>query len=130
MTEVIVAILILMVAMLGLLEAINMATNVGMKNQVREEAVYLGEQAMNELRAKTFDNISVNADITQKYTYGSYSVASRIRNSQRKYIVTRSAQTLATTTADGPVTKQLEVVVGWTYKGQSLSNRVVAPLRK
>jgi hypothetical protein len=81
---------------------------------------------MNELRGKGFDNISVPSVTAQLYTYKTYSVASKLRGTNRKYGVSRSAMTLATASAQ-PVTKQLNVTVTWTYKGVAYENRVSAP---
>src|SRR6185369_7465004 len=75
MVEVIMAILILMVGMLGLLQAINLATEVNIRNQVREEAVFMGERVMNELRGRGFDNISA--------TYAAYTLPSKLRGVTR-----------------------------------------------
>jgi len=50
LVEVIMAVLILLVGMLGLLQAVNLAMEVNLRNQVREEAVYVGERVMTELR--------------------------------------------------------------------------------
>jgi type IV pilus assembly protein PilV len=117
MVEVIMAILILMVGMLGLLQAINLATEVNIRNQIREEGVYMGERVMNELRGKGFDNISTLPD-----TYAPSTLPSKLRGVTRTYGVLRSATPLATDT------KQLEVTITWSYKGVGYQNRVVAPI--
>lgn len=119
MIEVIVATLILMIGMLGLLQAINLATEVNLRNQIRDESVYLGERVMNELRGKGFDNISA--------AYKPYSSQSKIRGVARKYGIERSAPVLSST-GGLPVTKQLEVVITWNYKGVGYQNRVAAPI--
>jgi len=119
LVEVIMAVLILLVGMLGLLQAVNLAMEVNLRNQVREEAVYVGERVMSELRGRGFDNISAS--------YVTYSTPSKIRGVSRKYGVQRSSVVLATESAL-PVTKQLEVVVTWNYKGVTYQNRVVAPI--
>lgn len=117
--EVVMAILILMVGMLGLLQAINLATEVNLRNQLREESVYVGERVMNELRGRGFDSISA--------TYRSYSTQSKLRGVSRKYGVQRSSIVLSTQNSL-PVTKQLEVIVSWSYKGVGYQNRVVTPI--
>ncbi len=127
--EVMVAILILMVGMLGLLQAINLSMDVNLRNQVREEAVNVGEGAMNELRNKGFDNISVATPATQAYNYAPYLVQSKIRGTSRSYTVSRSSTVISPASGVGqPVTKQLGVVVQWTYKGTTYENRVNAPI--
>jgi len=119
MIEVIMAILILMVGMLGLLQAINLATEVNLRNQVREEAVYIGERVMNEMRGRGFDNISA--------TYAAYTLPSKLRGATRSYGVQKSSTVISTVSLQ-PVTKQLSVIVTWTYKGVGYQNQVVAPI--
>jgi type IV pilus assembly protein PilV len=125
--EVMMAILILMVGMLGLLQAINLALEVNMRNQVREEAVYVANQVMSEMRGGGFDNISVAATPTQTYTYSARQLPSKIRGVSRTYNVIRSSRVLSTVDAK-PATKELAVLVTWEYKGVEYQNRVVAPI--
>jgi len=121
------AILILMIGMLGLLQAINLAVEVNLRNQVREEAVYIGQRVMSEMRGKGFDNISVATTPTDMYTYSDYQIPSKLRGVSRSYTVSRRSVVLSTVNLQ-PVTKQLEVVVKWTYKGVGYENRVVSPI--
>ena len=124
--EVMVAILILMVGMLGLLQAINLATEVNIRNQVRDEAVYVGERVMNEMRGKGFDNISVASPPTATYIYGTYQLPSKLRGVSRSYSVTRESKVIST--LDSNSVKELTVTVDWSYKGVGYQNRVVAPI--
>lgn len=126
LVEVIMAMMIFLVGMMGLLTAVNLAIEMNLRNQVRDEAVNVGERVMNELRGKGFDNISVASTVSQTFAYRSYSVPSRIRGTTRKYGVQRNTVVLATENAL-PVTKQLEVIISWNYKGVTYQNRVVAP---
>lgn len=115
------AVLIFTVGMLGLLQAVNLAIEMNLRNQLRDEAVFVGERVMNELRGKGFDNISA--------TYGPATVPSKLRGVTRTYGIQKSSTVLATDPASLlPVTKQLQVVVTWTYKGVGFQNQVVAPI--
>jgi type IV pilus assembly protein PilV len=118
LTEVMVAIVIMMVGMLGLLEAINVATEYTLKNHLRDEAVYVGEKYMNIQRGKSFDLLST--------TYGRRYEPSKVRGTGKPYSIDMTVTDLS---AD-PVaaTKQLEVLVSWTYKGVTFQNRVTAPV--
>lgn len=127
--EVMMAILILMVGMIGLLQAINLTMEVNLRNQVREEAVYVGEKVMNEMRGRGFDNISVAAVPSQLCSYQTYQIPSRLRGINRTYDVTRSSRVLSMLDSK-PATKELTVLVNWTYKGTTYENRVVAPISK
>lgn len=125
--EVMMAILILLIGMIGLLQAINLAMEVNVRNQVREEAVYMGEKVMNEMRGKGFDNISVAATPSQSYTYGVYQLPSRLRGVSRTYNVARRSRVLSIVDSK-PVTKEITVIITWNYKGVGYENRVVAPI--
>lgn len=116
--EVMVAIVIMMVGMLGLLEAINVATEFNLKNHLRDEAVHVGEKYMNIQRGKAFDLLST--------TYGTRTEYSKVRGTGKPYSIDMKATDLST----DPVTptKQLLVVVSWTYKGVTFQNRVTAPI--
>ena len=126
--EVMVAILILMVGMLGLLQAINLATEVNIRNQVRDEAVSVGERVMNEMRGMGFDNIPVAAPPTDPYIFATYQLPSKLRGASRSYDITRQSKVLSTVGGTEHVTKELTVIVAWSYKGVGYQNRVVAPI--
>lgn len=118
LTEVVVAILIIMVGMLGLLQAVNVATEHNLKNQLRDEAVQVGEKYMNIQRGKPFDLLSTS--------YGTRYEPSRIRGGGKPYSIALSTDTLSGN-AMAP-SKQLNVTVSWTYKGVTYENRVTAPV--
>nr|WP_145018398.1 prepilin-type N-terminal cleavage/methylation domain-containing protein [Geobacter argillaceus] len=119
LVEVMVAIVIMMVGMLGLLEAVNVAMEFNLKNQLRDEAVYMGERYMNELKGQGFDAIAA--------TYATISTASKVRGAGKRIYVDRSSQVLSTDSV-GPTSKQLIVVIRWNYKGMQYQNRVMAPI--
>lgn len=124
LVEVMVAILILIVGLLGLLQSINLSMDVNLRNHLRDEAVSVGERAMNELRGKGFDNISV---ASPRYNYATYQVPSKIRGATKSFSVDRNSTVIHEENSN-PMTKQLVVVVRWTYKGVEYENRVTAPI--
>lgn len=116
--EVMVAIVIMMVGMLGLLQSINVAVEYNLKNHLRDEAVYVGEKYMNIQRGKTFDSLSA--------TYATRYEPSKVRGSGKSYSIEMSASDLSTDPATP--SKQLKVLVKWTYKGVEYQNSVTAPV--
>jgi len=114
LVEVMMAILILMVGMVGLLQSINIALDVNLRNQFREEAVNIGQRVMNDMRGKGFDNISA--------AYPTINVPSKVRTAFKPYSVSRRSIVLSSET------KQLEVLVKWKYKGVGYENRVISPI--
>ncbi|MFZ2949484.1 MAG: prepilin-type N-terminal cleavage/methylation domain-containing protein [Desulfuromonadaceae bacterium] len=116
--EVMIAIVIMMVGMLGLLQSINIAMEYNLKNHLRDEAVYVGEKYMNIQRGKVFDLLST--------TYGTRYEPSKIRGTGKPYSVVMSTQDLSTD-ARTPA-KQLTIEVKWTYKGVEYVNMVKSPV--
>ncbi len=114
--EVMVAILIMMVGLIGLLQSINVAMEYNLKNQLRDEAVYTAERYFNELRGMPFDSIPV-ADLI-------FTTPSKIRGGAWPLTVKESS---TLTTHD---TKLVLVVVTWMYKNVPYENRLTAPISR
>jgi type IV pilus assembly protein PilV len=112
--EVMVSIIILMVGLLGLLQAINVATEHNIKNSIRTEAVQVGENKIVELKLKPYDNISA--------LYQNVLVPSRIRGVTKNFNVSRSSSEFHAGSAE--VSKELIVRVGWIYKNISSNHEV------
>jgi type IV pilus assembly protein PilV len=115
LVEVMVAILILSVGMLGLLETLNVSIQQNMKNQFRDEAVRIGARYMTELRGKGFTAYSG--------TYVTMSVPSTFRGSNKIFKVERGTIPLASDIS-GPTSQQLNVTVKWAFRNQSSVNRI------
>jgi type IV pilus assembly protein PilV len=115
LTEVMVALVIMMVGMVGLLQAIGIALEHNLRNQLREEAVYVGEKYMNEMRGKKFESYSAS--------YGPASYQSTRRGKGIAYTVERSVTPLSTS---DNLTKLINVTVKWTFKKVEYQNRVTA----
>jgi type IV pilus assembly protein PilV len=116
--EVLVAIVIMMVGMLGLLETINVSIQHNLKNQLRGEALRVGERYMADLRGKTFSAYS------DSYTPTSYS--SKIKGISKSYRVERMAQPIAFDSNGNKTSRQLKVTVKWSFRNQSSVNQVVS----
>lgn len=112
--EVMVSIVILMVGLLGLLQAINIATEHNIKNALRSEAVQIADAKINELKFVAYDNISAS--------YPVQSVLSRIRGSGRSYNVLKSSSEYHAGSSE--VSKELVVHISWLYKNMSTSHEI------
>ena len=111
--EVLVAIVIMMVSLLGLLQAVNIAIEYNFRNQQRAEVVRVGEKVMNEMRAQPFgafhplpysDVISEPSNIRARIPYS----------------VNRSVFSITTSQTD-----QYRVDVKYKYKNFSTNHSVV-----
>lgn len=110
LVEVMVAIVITLVGLLGLLEAATLATKQNLKNQMREEAVLLGEEVVRNTQKKSFVAVS---SVTRIYP-------TKIRGLSRNYNATTTVESLSTTS------KKFTVNVSWTTGYETASHEVVS----
>ena len=101
LVEVMIAMLIMSVGLFGLLQSVNVAYEHNARNRLREEAVQVAEEQMNELRARQFDDISASRLST---------VNRAIAGGFRNFSVALLSQTL------GGNSKKITVTVSWTFK--------------
>ena len=103
---------IMLVGLLGLLQAINIAMVHNVRNQLREEATSVGERVMNDFRALPFDLITA--------TSGHQTVTSKLKGFSKSYDVTRSSGGVGGSLDS----RELEVIVKWSYRIMSTQHRV------
>jgi type IV pilus assembly protein PilV len=114
--EVVVAILIMMVGLLGLLAAIDLAMDMNTRDYMRDEAVRVGERAMNATKGTAYNSIATGSPTTQ-------TISTNIRGIAKNYNVATTVEKLQNS-------KHISIVVNWTYKGQQYYHgvdSVVAP---
>jgi prepilin-type N-terminal cleavage/methylation domain-containing protein len=112
--EVMVSVVILMVAMLGTFQAINLALDKNVENSLRQKGMAVAEQQLNDLKARPFDNITgTNLLSTVRVSTGS---------AFKNYSVQRLVTDLA---ASNSHTKQVSIRVWWLYRGQPYQHQVV-----
>ena len=121
LVEVMVAIGIMLVGLLGLLAAINVATEQNLKTAARNEAMQIAEDYMNQFRANPFTNISSQANalaytFPAAYNYVPTQVKSRLRGVTKNYTVLRTASALPNSNS-----ALLTVSVRWAFKNVSTS---------
>lgn len=99
--EFLVSIVILMVGLLGLLQAVNLTYSHNMQNDLRNEAVVVADEAMNKEIAKGFDDVSTSSS--------SSFVNRKFFNTMKNYSISRTGSSLQNS-------KQIEFEVSWKYK--------------
>ena len=113
LVEVLVAMGIMMVGLLGLLQSVNIAIEHNFRNQQRDEVVRIGEKVMNDMRGKPLGTVF------SQFT----SERSNIRRgSTPKYY--RVGRTVTTITAN--LTEQYRVDVPYKYKNFSTNYSLVS----
>lgn len=102
--EFLVAIVILMVGMLGLLQTVNYAIAHNMTNQLRQEALMVGDEQINLEKAKKFEAISTNTR--------SFIVPRMVNGAFRNYSVVKTGTALTSQSTN------IDLQLSWKYKGQ------------
>lgn len=115
--EFLVAIVILMVGLLGLLQAVNVALHHNLNNQIRNEAVVLADQQMTTEVGKSFELVSSSS--TRYFP----PVSRQILNGFKNYSVVRTGSTLSNS-------KQITVTVSWRNKGTRYEHQTTSVISK
>jgi type IV pilus assembly protein PilV len=102
LVEFLVAIVILMVGLLGLLQAVNVSLNSNMQNQLRNEAVVVADRSLANELAKGYDAVSTFAHYTCEHP--------RVLNAFKNFSVARSGTPFQNS-------KEIRYEVSWRYKG-------------
>ena len=103
LVEVLVAMLILMIGLLGMLQVINLAIRTNLQNEVRDRAVAIAEDRMAREKSLPFGNItaSVEKNIT---------IPSNIRSGSTNYSVTLRVDNIGNS-------KKVDIGVRWQNRG-------------
>jgi prepilin-type N-terminal cleavage/methylation domain-containing protein len=112
--EVMVSIVILMVALLGTFQTINLALDKNVENSLRQKGMAVAEQQLNDIKARPFSNIT------------GASIKSSIRvatgSAFKNYSVERRVADLSASNSN---TKQVSIRVWWLYRGRTYEHQVV-----
>jgi hypothetical protein len=98
----------MLVGLLGLLATINLAVEMNTRDYMRDEAVRVGERAMNATKSADYNSIAIGGPTSQ-------TINANIRGITKSYTV----QTTVVQNSTSTNSKQISVVVSWTYKGQT-----------
>jgi Tfp pilus assembly protein PilV len=112
MIEVLAAFVILIIGLLGLLTAVNVAMVHNLKNAMRDEVTRIASSTMHDMRSQPIDSVVSDAAATP--------VASRLRSMTGQYQVMRTVTDLDS------LSKQYQVDVTWTYKGESVTHSITS----
>lgn len=112
--EVMVSIIILMVGLLGMFQAVNLAMDKNIENQLRQKAISVAEQQINDLKARPFDTVT-----------GARSYAVPVASGAvfKNISVYRMVSDLAVANTQ---TKQISVRVWWRYHGRAYEHQVAS----
>jgi type IV pilus assembly protein PilV len=116
LVELLISIVILMIGMLGLFQTITVALDKNLENQLRQKAIAVAEQQLNDLKGRSFSNITGNTS-----TFQSVAVGSVFKNisAQRQ---------IANLAASDPKTKQVSIRVWWRYRGKPYEHQTASAI--
>jgi len=112
--EVLVSIVILMVGLLGMFQAVNLALDKNLENQLRQKAIAVAEQQLNDLKGRSFSNITGNTSNFVRVASGSIF---------KNISVQRQITDLAATNS---LTKQVSIRVWWNYRGRPYEHQTAS----
>jgi len=118
LVEVLFAVVITIVALVGLLTSVELATETNVKNQMRDEAALVAQAEMNHWRAQPFNSISTVAN-PGVYRYPPQRIPSKLRGLVKNYNVARS-----TIASPDRTVVDLGVRVIWKYKNISTAHEM------
>jgi len=120
--EFLVAIVILMVGLLGLLQAVNISLNHNLQNQMRNEGVIVADEEMARVIAKGYEPVS-SAAAPGIYTHTYFINQRRVLNAFKNFSVTLTGTTIQNS-------KQVNVVVTWRHKGVAYNHEAATIITK
>ena len=116
LVELLVAVGILAVVAVALMQSSIIVLQTSVQNEMRDEAVRIAEQTMNELRS------SEGGFVTETVEYPE--LKRMIRNAEIPFTVTRNVVGL-----DGD-TKEVTVTVSWQFRGKQYNHTVTSIIRR
>ena len=117
LVEVMIALLVLLVVSLALMQTALVSIDANMTNILRDEAVSIAEMRMNQARNIPFDTlVSDGADIP---------IARNVRSIIGFTYITR--MTVNNLNVDN---RQIDITVGWAWKGQNYTHNITTIVRR
>jgi len=133
LVEVMIALVILLLVFLALMQTALVSINANMNNVLRDEAVSIAEQRMNEARSVPYDTLisdavalPVGVDCPTTFTVGDL-VQRNFRNILSKDFCTN--RTVAILDSAGNA-KQVNIRVIWNWKGEAFSHTITTLIRR
>lgn len=115
--EVMIAIVILMVVSLAVMQTALVGMNTNLQNSLRDEAVNVADQRMNELRNMPFDSIAL----------GTHVEAGIVKASRASNVTYTPTRAITQINAD---MKQITMSIAWSYRGKNYTHSVTTIMRR
>ena len=139
LVEVMIALVILLLVFLALMQTALVSIDANMKNVLRDEAVSIAEQRINEARSNSFNALSFNTLVVSDAGAlpagvdcpGTFAVGVRIQRNFRNIINKDfcTNQTVTPLGATGDV-RQVNIRVIWNWKGEAFNHGITTLIRR
>lgn len=117
LVEVLIAMLVLLFASIAMMQTALVSIDANMINVLRDEAIRIAEEQMNETRNTNFDALVAGTTTVP------------VTRDLRK--ITAFSYTVKTTIADlNPDNKRIDITVTWTWKGNPYTHEITSILRR
>jgi len=126
--EVMFALVLLLLSTLAMMKTGLLAVQTNMVNSLRDEAVSVAEERMNELKNELFSAsaTSILLNPTGASGVADATVVRKLRATSVTYTRTRIVAAINTT----PPARQVSVIVTWSYRGQSYTHGITSIMRQ
>ncbi len=133
LVEVMIALVVLLLVFLALMQTALVSIDANMNNVLRDEAVSIAEQRLNEARAVPFASVVSDAAALPSGVdcSATFALGTRVRRSFRNIINKDfcTNQTVAVLGGAGDV-RQVTVQVVWNWKGEPYNHSIVTMIRR
>lgn len=109
LVEMVMAMLVMTVGLLGLLQSVNIAYEHSLRTRLREQAMLLAEQQMNDLR---------NRPPSENNYLSQTTILREIGGVAKPFKVTLASDSM------GATTKRLRISVGWSFKNETMTHSI------
>ncbi len=114
--EALVSIFLLAVVFLGLLTGLILTYNISTKNEIRNQAIKLTQELLEDYRSTDFDSITdTNISCTDN---SATTITRKVKNSTITYQIGKKIVTHTDTTGNGLDVKEIQIETCWDYKGK------------
>ena len=140
LVEVMVAFVILLFVSLAMMQLGLVSIGSNITNILRDEAVSIADQRLNDLMSEASNanswgnptqdaNLQANGPVTENVAGPANPFRRSFRLLTVDYIITRTITDLETDLVKGPLVKQINITVSWTWKGQTPTHSVTSIVR-
>ena len=133
LVEIMIALVILLLVFLALMQTALVSIDANMKNVLRDEAVSIAEQRLNEARSLPFDSLVDDAAAlpTPNDCPATFAVGERVQRDFRN-IINKDFCTNMTVTPLGVTgdTRQVNIRAIWNWKGEAFIHSITTLIRR